>query len=196
MIRKFFITLVLCTIMVGCDALLSENDKQLKVLEKLEENSPKELEKEQEAIIGYCIEVGSVAPDVIDSSCLNVETDETTKKIEFLDKNAQLIKDKSVKEAVGELQSEYNSLKKKIIFFRGMDTIEFVADKIDSIPIVPENELKLLKILNLSYMLGLDLSSGTGNYIDKSGLIILNDDIEYQREKYESLKEQLGLLRK
>ena len=36
-------------------------------------------------------------------------------------------------------------------------------------------------------MLGLDLSLGT-NYMEKTGEILLNDDIEYQRTKYRSLK--------
>ena len=69
-----------------------------------------------------------------------------------------------------------------------------MAEKTNLIPVISENELKILKIMNLSYMLGLDLSIGSANYTDKSGEILLNNDIEYQREKYESLKSQLSLL--
>ncbi|SUI23489.1 Uncharacterised protein [Sebaldella termitidis] len=131
--------------------------------------------------------MGTVVPDVIDSSCTMVKTSGADKQLEFLNKNAQLIKAKSVSEAVEVLQAEYNAMEKEVIFFDGIETIKFVVDKANLIPVVPENELKLLKIMNLSYMLGLDLSLGT-NYMEKTGEILLNDDIEYQRTKYRSLK--------
>lgn len=45
-------------------------------------------------------------------------------------------------------------MEKEVIFFDGIETIKFVVDKANLIPeVVPENELKLLKIMNLSYML-------------------------------------------
>ena len=83
MVEKILIILILCLGKLGCNAMLSEADKQLKVLEKLEKNIPEELENNRKAIIGYCLELGTVAPDVIDSSCTMVKTSEPDKKLGF-----------------------------------------------------------------------------------------------------------------
>lgn len=76
------------------------------------------MENNRQAIIGYCLELGTVVPDVIDSSCTMVKTSGADKQ-EFLNKNAQLIKAKSVSEAVEVLQVSIMQWKRKLYFLMG-----------------------------------------------------------------------------